>query len=107
MNTPGPSALARSVAALYQRAPAAQRLRLLNALLRPVGPLALVTVAAGAFGGLLPAGPEARWRPAVATIEDTWRVGPEQVGALADYVAQKAPELLVALATEDPASPPA
>lgn len=107
MNTPGPSALARSVAALYQRSPAAQRLRLLNALLRPVGPLALVTIAAGAFGGLLPAGPEDRWRPVVATLEDTWRVGPEQVGALADYVAQKAPDLLVALADDGADPPPA
>ncbi len=107
MNSTGPSALARSVAALYQRSPAAQRVRLLNALLRPVGPLALVTVAAGAFGGLLPAGPEDRWRPVVATIEDTWRVGPEHVVALADYVAQKAPELLVALATDDAGATPA
>jgi len=80
---------------MYEQASPLQRLRLLNALLRPLGPMALVTVAAGAFAGLLP---DDRWREAEASLEDTKRVSVTQVLALADYVAQKSPETL-ALAT--------
>jgi hypothetical protein len=85
------SKLAPLVAAMYDRATPPQRLRLLNALLRPLGPMALVTVAAGAFAGLLP---DDRWREAEASLEDTKRVSVTQVLALADYVAQKSPETL-------------
>jgi hypothetical protein len=83
--------LAPLVADLYEHAAAPQRMRLLNALLRHVGPLALVTVAAGAFATLLPG---ERWREAQASLDDTRRVGGAQVLALAAYVEQKAPEAL-------------
>ena len=79
------------VAALYDEAPAPLRQRLLNHLLRPVGPLALAAVAAGAFACLLPPG---RWSGAQVQLDDVWRIGPEQVLGLAQYVEQKSPEML-------------
>lgn len=93
--------LPRRVAALYAQASPPERVTLLNRLLRPLGPLALVTVAAGAFAGLLPSGPDARWREAEVSLDDTRRLGTAQVLALADYVAQKDPGVLVALAGDD------
>jgi hypothetical protein len=84
--------LAPLVADLYRQASPPLRLRLLNTLLRHLGPLALVTVAAGAFATLLP---DDRWTDEVeATQEDTRRLLPGQVQALADYVGQKSPEAL-------------
>ena len=91
------SDLAPQVVALYERATPPERVTLLNRLLRPVGPLALVTIAAGAFAGLLP---DARWSEAEVSLEDTRRMGPSQVHALADYVAQKAPDVLLALTAD-------
>ncbi|HEX6017277.1 MAG TPA: hypothetical protein VFZ28_04170, partial [Burkholderiaceae bacterium] len=79
------------VAALYEEAPVGLRQRLLNHLLRPVGPLALATVAAGAFARLLP---EGRWSGVQVRLDDVWTFGPEQVLDLAMYVQQKAPEML-------------
>jgi hypothetical protein len=90
-----PPPLAPLVADLYRQASPPQRVRLLNLLLRQVGPLALVSIAAGAFGALLPG---ERWRAAEATLADARRVGPAQVLALAAYVEQKAPEVLTAVA---------
>ena len=79
------------VAALYDEAPAPLRQRLLNHLLRPVGPLALVALAAGAFARLLPPG---RWSGAQVQLDDVLNIGPDQVLDLAMYVEQKAPEML-------------
>jgi hypothetical protein len=79
------------VAAVYREAPPSLRQRLLNHLLRPVGPLALVAVAAGAFANLLPPG---RWSGAQVQLDDVWTIRPDQVLDLAQYVEQKAPELL-------------
>jgi hypothetical protein len=79
------------VAALYDEAPASLRQRLLNHLLRPLGPLALVAVAAGAFARLLPPG---RWSNVQVQLDDVWAIRPEQVLDLAQYVEQKAPEML-------------
>jgi hypothetical protein len=79
------------VAALYDEAPPPLRQRLLNHLLRPLGPLALVAVAAGAFARLLP--PE-RWSSAQVQLDDVWTIRPDQVLDLALYVEQKAPEML-------------
>jgi len=79
------------VAALYDEAPAPLRQRLLNHLLRPVGPLALAAVAAGAFARLLPPG---RWNGVQVQLEDVLNIGPDQVLDLAQYVEQKAPEML-------------
>lgn len=79
------------VAALYEEAPVGLRQRLLNHLLRPVGPLALAAVAAGAFARLLP---EGRWSSVQVRLDDVWTFGPEQVLDLAMYVQQKAPDML-------------
>ncbi|HEY6356026.1 MAG TPA: hypothetical protein VIY30_16190 [Burkholderiaceae bacterium] len=82
------------VAALYDEAPAPLRQRLLNHLLRPVGPLALAAVAAGAFARLLPSD---RWSGAQVQLEDVFRIRPDQVLDLTRYVEQKAPEMLLRL----------
>src|SRR5262245_10173783 len=79
------------VAALYSEVPPPLRQRLLNHLLRPLGPLALVAVAAGAFARLLPPG---RWSGAQVQLDDVWTIQPDQVLDLAQYVQQKAPEML-------------
>jgi len=60
-------------------------------LLGPVGPLALVVLAAGAFARLLPPG---RWSSAQVQLEDVLNIRPDQVLDLASYVEQKAPEML-------------
>jgi len=90
------------VAALYKDAPASLRQRLLNHLLRPVGPLALVAVAAGAFARLLPPG---RWSGVQVQLDDVWTIRPDQVLDLARYVEQKAPDLLWRLPEVLSASP--
>lgn len=82
------------VAALYDEAPVGLRQRLLNHLLRPVGPLALAAVATGAFASLLP---HERWSGAYAQLDDVLRIRPDQVLDLARYVQQKSPEMLLRL----------
>jgi hypothetical protein len=82
------------LADLYEKAPASQRLSLLNELLRSVGPLALVSVAAGAFASLLPA---SRWHEARASLDDVMRFTADQVFELASYVEQKSPEAFAQL----------
>lgn len=86
--------LAPLVARFYEEAPLSLRVRLLNGLLQPVGPLALVALGAGAFGSLLP---HARWRGAVADLGDALRIDGTQVLELARYVEQKCPEWLAQL----------
>jgi hypothetical protein len=86
-----PASVPVLVAALYDEAPPPLRQRLLNHLLRPLGPLALVAVAAGGFARLLPPG---RWSSAQVQLDDVWTIQPEQVLDLARYVEQKAPEML-------------
>lgn len=83
--------MAGAVAALFADAEPPQRVRLLNGLLRPVGPLALVGISAGAFSALLPEGP---WHSAQATLDDVARLNPSQVLDLARYVEQKSPAAL-------------
>ncbi|HEY6511945.1 MAG TPA: hypothetical protein VI032_08205 [Burkholderiaceae bacterium] len=108
MHTTPPAAVAAEpdvpqlVAALYDEAPASQRQRLLNHLLRPVGPLALAAVAAGAFASLLPQ----RWSVAQVRLEDVlFRIRADHVLDLARYVEQKAPEMLWRLPDALAASP--
>lgn len=88
------SRLAPLVAGFYAEAPEAVRLKLLRAMLRPVGPLALVAIAAGAFARLLPT---TRWHVAEVSAEDVRGISAEQVLDLARYVEQKSPELLTQL----------
>lgn len=85
------AALAPLVAGFYDEAPAALRVRMLREMLRPVGPLALVAIAAGAFSRLLPHEPS---QGIEVTPETASHIGGEQVLELARYVEQKAPELL-------------
>jgi len=86
--------LAPLVADLFARAAPPQRVRLLNGLLRPVGPLALVAIAAGAFANLLPT---SRWHIASASLDDAMRLTAGQVLELARYVEQKSPEAFMQL----------
>lgn len=76
-----------------QASPALQA-QLLTQLLRPVGPLALVAIAAGAFARLLPT---TRWQPAQVDADDAAQFSTEQVTELIRYVEQKSPELLLQL----------
>lgn len=92
-NRPGTD-LAPLVADFYAEAPSAVRVGLLRALLQPVGPLALVAIAAGAFGRLLPT---SRWHGAEVTLDDARWIGPEHVLELARYLEQKSPEWLLRL----------
>lgn len=86
--------LAPLVADLFAKAAPSQRVRLLNGLLRPVGPLALVAVAAGAFANLLPT---TRWHVATVSLDDAMRLTAGQVLELARYVEQKRPEAFMQL----------
>jgi len=86
--------LAPLVADLFAKAPPPQRVRLLNGLLRPVGPLALVAIAAGAFASLLPT---TRWHVVSASLDDAMRLTAGQVLELARYVEQKSPEAFTQL----------
>lgn len=83
--------LARLIANLYAQATPAVRGRLLSVLLRPVGPLALVAIAAGGFARLLP---PTRWQGVQVRGEDTEHFNAQQVADLVHYVEQKSPELL-------------
>ena len=88
------TSVARLLALLYRQAPPALRVDLLAQLLRPVGPLALVAIAAGAFGRLLPS---QRWQTVQPSADDAQRFSPQQVYELVRYVEQKSPELLTQL----------
>jgi len=85
------TSIARLVTRLYLQAPTTARVQLLQSLLRPVGPLALAAIAAGAFARLLP---PARWQGVEVTPADAERFGAAEVFELVRYVEQKSPELL-------------
>jgi hypothetical protein len=80
------------VSAVYQEAAAPLRIRLLEYLVRPLGPLALVAIAGGAFAHLL-----YRLRRNATTISpnDANRVTSEQVLELTNYVEQCSPDALL------------
>lgn len=80
------------VSAAYEEAPAALRIRLLESLVQPLGPLALVAIAGGAFGHLL-----FRLTRDAAPISanDAHRVTSEQVLELTRYVEQCSPDALL------------
>lgn len=85
------TSIAKLIARLYTQATPVVRAQLLSNLLRPVGPLALVAIAAGAFARLLPS---TRWHHAEVTPEDAASFGADHVVELVRYVEQKSPELL-------------
>jgi hypothetical protein len=80
------------VSAVYDEAPALLRARLLECLVRPLGPLALVAVAAGAFGHLFY---RLRRDAAPISTNEVNRITPEQVLELTRYVEQCSPDALL------------
>lgn len=79
------------VSAVYEEAPAPLRIRLLECLVRPLGPLALVAIAGGAFAHLLY---RLRRNAAPISFNDVNRVTSEQVLELTNYVVQCSPDAL-------------
>ncbi len=82
------------VSALYSQAPVPLRTKVLECLLGPVGPLALVSIAAGAFSPLL----QRLARGGIfISFEDVARFSAAHVLELARYVEQASPEVLLRL----------
>jgi hypothetical protein len=79
------------VSDLYDRAPQALRVKLLEHLLQPVGPLAMVGIAAGAFARFVY---RLRRDAMPISLEDAARVTSGHVLHLARYVEQSSPEVL-------------
>jgi len=79
------------VSELYDRAPEALRVELLEHLLRPVGPLAMVAIAAGAFGRFVY---RLRRDAVPVALEDAARITSIHVLHLARYVEQSSPHVL-------------
>jgi hypothetical protein len=91
----GEGGMPERVSEAYRQAPLTIRARLLEHLLRPVGPLALVALAAGAFGHLM----FRLGRNALpVSIEDAARISAEHVLELARYVEQSSPAVLAQIA---------
>ena len=80
------------VSAVYAESPAPVRTQLLECLVRPLGPLALVGIARGAFGHLLYC---LRRDAAPISPRDTRRVTSEHVLELTRYVEQCSPDALL------------
>jgi len=93
---------ARLASRLYAGAGAVQRSRIVATLLKPLGPLALVAVASGAFAGLLD---RVNALGATLPIDELGHFTREQVYELARFVEQVSPETLQQVAgavTENP-----
>lgn len=87
----GEAAIPELVSEIFADAPAPLRTQLLECLLRPVGPLAIVSIAAGAFAHLLY---RLRLHGLPVTIDDAARIRSDDVVELARYVLQASPETL-------------
>jgi hypothetical protein len=85
------SRVARLAARLYAGASAMQRSRIVTGLLRPLGPLALVAVASGAFAGLLH---RASAHGGGLAINDLAGFTNGQIFELARFVEQVSPDAL-------------
>jgi len=90
------------VCAVYETAPVPLRTKLLECLLRPVGPLALVAIAAGAFGHLLY---RLRRDAMPISLDDLARITPGHVLELTRYVEQCSPHVLLRIGSLIAASP--
>jgi len=88
------AAIPELVSALYRDAPASFRTQLLECLLKPVGPLAIVTIATGAFAHLLY---RLRFHGIPVSLDDAARISSEHVFELTRYVAQANPETLLGI----------
>ncbi len=84
------------VSQVYHQAPMRLRAKLLECLLRPVGPLALVTIAAGAFGRFLY---RLRRNAVPISVEDAAPITSDHVLELARYVEQCSPDTLLKFGT--------
>ncbi len=84
------SRAARLASRLYAGASAMQRSRIVTTLLRPLGPLALVAVASGAFAGLL----DRANAVGAASIDELGHFTRDQVFELARFVEQVSPDAL-------------
>jgi len=80
------------VSEVYKQAPAPLRAKLLECLLRPVGPLALVAIAAGAFGRFLH---RLTGDAVPISLDDAARITSDHVLELARYVQQCSPHALL------------
>ena len=76
---------------LYERAPVSARAKLLEHLLRPVGPLAMMAIAAGAFARFAY---RLRRDAVPISLEDAARITSGHVLHLARYVEQSSPAVL-------------
>jgi hypothetical protein len=84
-----PHGIPELVSQVYRQAPVPLRARLLECLLRPVGPLALLTIATGAFARFL----YRLQRDALPiSLEDAARITSDHVLELARYVEQSSPD---------------
>jgi len=92
IHTADPAAL---VARVYAESDRETRVHLLESLLRPLGALALMAVAGGAFAALRQRN---GWASLRVTLDDAVRVNAGQVQDLATYVLQAAPDALAQLA---------
>ena len=85
------SRVARLASRLYTGASALQRSRIVTTLLRPLGPLAIVAVASGAFAGLLT---RAGSIGQAAYVDELGAFTGEQIFELARFVEQVSPDAL-------------
>jgi hypothetical protein len=90
--TAAPPALPALVSEVYRAAAAPLRVKLLECLLRPVGPLALAAIASGAFGAFLQ---RRTWAGASLSIDDVATISAEQFHELAGYLEQASPEVFL------------
>ena len=86
------ASVARLMSRLYGTASAPLRARMLTALLRPLGPLGLAAIAAGAFAGFVRRSGADGVRVA---LDDVARYSNEQIVELARFVEQVSPEALL------------
>lgn len=82
------------VAQVYEDADLPLRARLLRCMLRPLGPLGLVSVAAGAFGMFLQ---REAWQRLREPVSGSLRFSADQIRELASFVAQIQPEAFAQL----------
>lgn len=90
------------LAELYREAPEKLRPTLLEFLLRPVGPLAVVTIASGAFAHLLY---RLRLDAVPISLEDAARISSDHVLQLARFVEQCSPTALLRIGSLISGSP--
>lgn len=97
--------LSQLVSDVYQEAAPPLRAKLLECLIRPLPPLGLVAVAAGAFGAFLH---REHWGQVSVSIDDALHFSAQQIFELAKFVDQFEPEALhqiTTLMTENPSYP--